>query len=124
MRLARSLPLHILRSTAYIAVAQPEALVFSIYMRLCNVTHRQKERQQREQMSPHLIYIALCVLTTPDRETLQIMGYIGSILKSHANSYSHFKAVKNQALVSSTNQAMYQVSSWQQMYHVTKTEHA
>lgn len=63
-----------LEKSAYIAVAQPEALVFSIYMRLCNVTHRQKERQQREQMSPHLIYIALCVLTTPDRETLQIMG--------------------------------------------------
>lgn len=74
MGLARSRPLRILRSAAYIAGAQSEALVFSIYIRLCNVTHHQKERQQREQMSPHLIYIALCVLTTPDRETLQITG--------------------------------------------------
>lgn len=69
MGLARSLPLRILRSAASIAVAQTEALVFSIYIRLCNVTHRQKERQWREQMSPRLIYIALCVLTTSDRET-------------------------------------------------------
>lgn len=74
-------------------------------------------------MSPRLIYIALCVLTTSDRETANYR-LTDSILKSHANGYIHFKAVKNQALVSPTNQAMYQVSSWQQMDHVTKTEHA
>lgn len=48
--------------------------VFSIYIRLCNDTHNQKEREQREQMSPCLICIALCVLTAPDGETLQIIG--------------------------------------------------
>lgn len=74
MGLARSLPLCILRSAASIAVAQTEALVFSIYIRLCNVAHCQKERQRREQMSPRLIYFALCVLTAPDRETSQITG--------------------------------------------------
>lgn len=43
MGLARSLPLHVLTRAAYIAVAQTEALVFSIYVRLCNATHHQRE---------------------------------------------------------------------------------
>lgn len=44
MGLARSLPLHILRSAGYVAIAQTETLLFSTYIGLCHVTHHQKER--------------------------------------------------------------------------------
>lgn len=35
--------------------------------------HHQKERQQKEQMHPCLIYIAVCVPTAIDRETHKLL---------------------------------------------------
>lgn len=43
-RAGKILSLHILRSAAYVAIAQTETLLF-LFIGQCHVTHHQKERQ-------------------------------------------------------------------------------
>lgn len=73
MELVRSLPFRILKSAAHLAVAQTETIIFSFILGCTMLPHHQKERQQKEQMHPCLIYIAVCVPTAIDRETHKLL---------------------------------------------------